>query len=127
MNAHRLFLPVYVVLAVMLLMYSCGVRAEGIRTGETHTGMVAICKTADDAATLIGLTTKYGQKTGISWMQEEDNTCTLTPVTFKVGEVELDGIKDRTGTSWMILGVTANEEPFFIVVPSSIYVHPASL
>lgn len=116
-------IAVFHVLLILAYVSFCpfAASAQTVRTGETHTGMVAICDKVEDAATLIGLTTKYGQKTAIGWMQEDDNTCTLIPVTFKVGEVELDGVKAKDGANWMVLGVTVDDKPAYIVAPSALY------
>ena len=121
-------LNVVLILAYVLV---CPFRADAqelrIRTGETHTGTVAVCETVADAATLIGLTTKYSVRVAMAWIAEPDNTCDLGAVTFTVGEAELDGMKAKDGTTWMVLGVKINDAPKFIVLPAQIYLRPASL
>ena len=77
-------------------------------------------------ATLIALTTRYGQNTGIGYMQEDDNTCVLTPVTITVGEIELGDMNDKKGLEWVILNVTVDDKPLYVVIPSVALVKPTS-
>lgn len=117
---HRIFWPVYVILAITVLLFSTGAMGqEKLKEGDTLTGVVAVCEAHSDAATLIGLVTKYGTSTATGWMEDPDNTCALLPVTFKVGAVEVSGMKDRRGVEWSIVGVTIDEKPHFAVMMSS--------
>lgn len=110
-----------VLMLLIFLMLPTKSKATTIQTGESHTGMVAICANMDDAATLIGMTTKHGLSTARGWMNEDHNTCALVPVAFTVGEVEVDGIKDRNGQAWMILGVMVADKQHYIVLPSAVF------
>jgi hypothetical protein len=127
MNVHRLFLPVYLVLLGFLLLYSCGVKAqEKLKEGDTLTGIAALCENIEDAATLVGLTARYGRNVGLGFMNESDNTCALVPTTAKVGAIEMADIKGKNGDVWTVLGVTVEDKPHFIVIPSAMVATPTS-
>lgn len=112
---------------VLLVASSSIARAqEKLKEGDVRTGMVVLCEKVEDAATLIGLTTRYGRNVGMGYMQEEDNTCTMAPVTFTVGAVELAGVKDKQGAEWLILGITIEDKPHYSVIPSAMVATPAS-
>ena len=113
-------------LALALLLLSGVAQAQPFKTGDTVTNRFAVCETMEDAATLIALTTRYGQNTGIGYMQEDDNTCVLTPVTITVGEIELGDMNDKKGLEWVILNVTVDDKPLYVVIPSVALVKPTS-
>ena len=105
---------------VLLLLLSGAAEAQQIKVGDTVTNRFAICETMEDAATLIAITTRYGQNTGMGYMQESDNTCTLVPVTLTIGEIELGDMKDKQGVEWAIVNVTVDEKKLYVVMPATV-------
>ena len=120
-----MILVLVALLAALSLLWASMAHAQ-MKEGTEVTGTVAICDNVQDAATLLGIVTTYGQQTGMGFTREDSNTCAVAPVTFIVGAIEIGGMKDREGMEWIMVAVRFNDKNAYIVVLATMYVQQSS-
>ena len=113
-----LALLVLIIASLFSLAYA---QQRRLKVGEVITANVALCKTAEEAGTLLTILAKQGKDEALAYMDKDDNTCSIAGVAVKIGS-PVGNPQMVDGRPFVVLSVSdpTGSVQGFIVIPANV-------
>ena len=108
-----------IVATLALLISLAYAQPKRLSEGDVASSVLAGCKTYEEAILLILALSKDGSASAMAFMQEDDNSCSLGMVTYRVGKIVGAPVLVEN-KSWVILQISSEDrkEEAFAIVPT---------